>query len=49
MENEEVMQFIGQVVIPYRKGNKWGYCAPDKKLLIECIYESVSQFENEIA
>jgi len=24
-------------LIPYRKGDKWGFCTPDKKVVIDCI------------
>lgn len=27
--------------IPYREGNKWGYCAPDGQILIDPIYDRV--------
>lgn len=28
-----------QQLIPYRRKNKWGFCTPDKKIVIECIYD----------
>lgn len=38
------------LLIPYRKGNKWGYCTADKKIIIECIYDYCSCFfENRAA
>jgi hypothetical protein len=36
-------------LIPYRKGNKWGYCDRNKKIVIECIYEFATEFINNIA
>ena len=36
-------------LIPYRKRDKWGYCTPDKKIVIECIYDSASRFSEEFA
>jgi hypothetical protein len=33
-------------LIPYRKGDKWGFCDRNKRILIECIYDSV-RFFNE--
>lgn len=31
-------------LIPYRKKDKWGFCTPDKKIVIDCIFESVYPF-----
>jgi hypothetical protein len=36
-------------LIPYRKGNKWGFCTPDKKIVIGCVYERVYRFTEGIA
>lgn len=27
-------------LIPYRKWQKWGYCTPDKKIVVDCIYDA---------
>ncbi len=34
-------------LIPYRKGNKWGYCTPDKKIVIPCNYDWTKCFYKE--
>ncbi len=34
-------------VIPYRKGNKWGFCSSDKVLKIECIYDCVTPINDK--
>lgn len=31
-------------LIPYRKGDKWGFCTEDKKIVIDCIYDEVALF-----
>ncbi|HEY8658438.1 MAG TPA: WG repeat-containing protein [Hanamia sp.] len=36
-------------LIPYRKGDKWGFCTPDKKMVIECIYDSAFPFSSGLA
>lgn len=36
-------------LIPYRKGNKWGYCTPDKKIVIDCVYDEALLFTNGLA
>lgn len=33
-----------QQLIPYRKGDKWGFCTTDKKIVIDCKYEKVFPF-----
>ena len=35
-----------QDLIPYRKKDKWGFCRPDKKILIDCIYSNVEPLRN---
>ena len=37
------------LLIPYRKGNKWGFCREDKTIVIECIYYSVKRFSENFA
>lgn len=32
-------------LIPYRKKDKWGFCTLDKKIIIDCIYDDVSFFD----
>ncbi len=36
-------------LIPYRKGDKWGFCDKDKNIVIECKYEDVESFNNKLA
>lgn len=36
-------------LIPYRKGDKWGFCTSDKKMVIECIYDKASIFSEGLA
>ena len=36
-------------LIPYRKGDKWGFCDRFKNIVIECIYDEVTRFENNRA
>jgi hypothetical protein len=37
------------VLIPYRKGNHWGYCTKNKKLVIDCVYNYATIFQNGYA
>jgi len=36
-------------LIPYRKKNKWGFCTPDKKIVLDCVYDETEPFNNEFA
>ncbi len=36
-------------LIPFRKGDKWGFCDRNKKIVIECIYNEVGAFSKGIA
>lgn len=36
-------------LIPYRKGDKWGFCTADKKILIDCVYDEVEPFSEGLA
>jgi hypothetical protein len=36
-------------LIPYRKGNLWGYCDSTKKIIIQPIYERVFPFDGKTA
>jgi hypothetical protein len=39
-----------KTLIPYRgKYNKWGFCTPDKKVLLNCIYDDAKQFNEGVA
>lgn len=37
------------VLIPYRKGNKWGYCDKNMIIKIECKYDEVTLFSEGLA
>ena len=34
-------------LIPFRKGNKWGYATPDRRIVIDCVYDETDFIENE--
>lgn len=36
-------------LIPYRKGNKWGFCDRNKNIVIDCIWDEVRPFEEGLA
>jgi len=36
-------------LIPYRKKDKWGFCTPDKKIVIDCVYDEVERFYEGLA
>ena len=36
-------------LIPYRKGDKWGFCKHDKTIIIECMYDWAYPFINGMA
>ncbi len=36
-------------LIPYRKGDKWGYCDRNKKIVIKPKYESADPFSDGLA
>ena len=37
------------ILIPYRKKDKWGFCLSDKRIVIDCIYDTVLLLKNGIA
>ena len=39
----KLLAIIEPQLIPYRKKDKWGYCTPDKKIVIECKYEEAPE------
>ena len=45
MENNN--QVSETLLIPYRKGEKWGYCSVDKKIMIACVYDKADFFIKE--
>ncbi len=36
-------------LIPYRKGDKWGFCDRDKRIVIDCVYDEVAFFSEGLA
>src|SRR5450756_110486 len=36
-------------LIPYRKGDKWGFCNRDRKMVIPTVYDSVYLFSEGLA
>lgn len=38
-----------EALIPYRRGNKWGFCTSDKRLVVDFIYEEVLPFKEGLA
>lgn len=46
---EKLLHKVNYNLIPYRKINKWGFCTLNKKLVIDCIYDYVSVFNNRVA
>jgi len=38
-----------QELIPYRKGDKWGFCTPDKKIVITPKYDDAGGFIEGLA
>jgi len=36
-------------LIPYRKGDKWGFCDRDKKIIIPAVYDDAWDFQNGLA
>ncbi|MDP4202243.1 MAG: WG repeat-containing protein, partial [Bacteroidota bacterium] len=39
----------GNLLIPFRKGDKWGYCNTIQKIIIPCIYEEACLFKGDSA
>jgi hypothetical protein len=37
------------VLVPYRKGNKWGFCDSNKNIVIPTVYDQAGVFEDGIA
>lgn len=37
------------ILIPYRKGDKWGFSTTDKKIIIDCIFDRTFRFNEGIA
>jgi len=36
-------------LIPYRKGDKWGYCDKEKNIIIDCMYNDARPFSEGLA
>lgn len=51
-ENEDCLSEetrITPILIPYRKGDKWGFCDTKKVFLVEPIYDQVEVFREDMA
>lgn len=46
---ESFINDFQKVLIPYRKGDKWGYCTPDRKIVIGCKYDNAMRFDTDVA
>jgi len=40
---------ISSTLIPYRQGNKWGYCDQQKTIVTPCVYTAVELFQEGMA
>jgi hypothetical protein len=40
---------MDKLLIPYRKSSLWGYCSPDKTIIIPCAYEWAGAFRGDAA
>lgn len=38
-----------QLLLPYRKGNLWGFCTKDKTIVIPCEYDQTLRFQGDTA
>ena len=45
-QNQELIPYQ---LIPYRKGDKWGFCTPDKKVVIPPKYDDAYDFHEGLA
>lgn len=45
----KLLALVKPQLIPYRKKDKWGFCTPDKTIVIDCIYDNVEMFSKGIA
>lgn len=45
----KLLSIVEPQLIPYRKKDKWGFCTPDKKIVIDCIYYEANPFSEGLA
>lgn len=45
----KLLQKVATALIPYKKGEKWGFCTPEKNIVIECIYDYTVAFADGLA
>ena len=45
----KLLEIVDPVLVPFRKGTKWGFSTIDKKIEIECIYDIVKPFDSRTA
>jgi len=48
-KSTSIQQVEPSILIPYRKGEKWGFSDYKKSIIIECIYDEVKTFKNDYA
>ena len=46
---EKLLALNNQQLIPYRKGNKWGFCNSDRQIVVDCVFDLTDQFINNFA
>ncbi len=44
-----VLSLQAQELIPYRKGDRWGFCTPDKKVVVPPKYDYAGYFREGLA
>lgn len=47
--SSKLLSLVEPQLIPYRKGDKWGFSKPDKTIVIECIYDKATWFSEEVS
>jgi len=48
-QNLKIQNSFEQMLIPYRKGDKWGFYNKKKEIIIPCQYDDASSFSNGLA
>ena len=45
----KLLALVKPQLIPYRKRGKWGFCTPEKQIVIDCVYDNVFEFNESLA
>ncbi len=45
----KLLQFNDPPLIPYRRKSKWGFCNPEKKIVLECVFDDANIFSEGLA